>query len=143
IRPPLEQFDSTIEDAVVSDLLEAMGDRQDQLPVVQHALAQLWHFASDGKSLCEPRHISTAHTEFCRSQCDRKKQNGRRLAWVTDAISTHADAVFESLAMSADGIRPEAEVAERQRIARAMFCTLSEIDKREEPERRLTSIDEV
>ena len=49
IRRPLEQFHSTIDDAVVSDLLESMGDRQDQLPVVQHALAQLWEFASEGK----------------------------------------------------------------------------------------------
>ena len=32
----LELFSSSIEDTVVSNLLEAMGDRQDQLPFVQH-----------------------------------------------------------------------------------------------------------
>ncbi len=144
IRRPLELFHSTIEDAVVSDLLEAMGDRQDQLPVIQHALAQLWFYASEGKQPGEPRHITSVHAERCRLPVTDKSHIPPRLAWVTDAISTHADAVYNELAGAADGSPAVLEAKQReQKIARAMFCALSQIDNNQEPERRLSSLDEI
>jgi len=101
IRGPLKRYDSTIDDSVVSDLLEAMGDRQDQLPVVQHALAQLWEFASEDKAKHEPRHITLSHAERCRGDAAGSPVTDR-LSWVSDAISNHADQRLNSLS-GADG----------------------------------------
>ena len=143
IRRPLALFDSTIDDAVVADLLEAMGDRQDQLPVIQHALAQLWCYASEGKSPGEPRQITTEHAERCGAVPDSSLPTGDRLSWVTDAISTHADFVYDSLANSVNGPRPATEAVQRKLIARSLFCALSQIDDNQEPQRRLTTSDEV
>ena len=220
IRRPLELFHSEIEDAVVSDLLEAMGDRQDQLPIVQHALAQLWEYAAPAQSSVEPqeegsgvrffeiggneaplagevfsppipknrtpdpasvgtapRTITTKHAEQCRIKSrDQQSQRSKlpeRLVWVTDAITTHADAVYAQLQEEGSGVRffeiggndaplagevlsppipknrtPDPAASDSppslsQRIARAMFCALSQIDNNQEPERRLSNIDEV
>lgn len=134
IRQPLELFHSTIEDAVVSDLLEAMGDRQDQLPVIQHALAQLWFYASEGKRPGDTREITSAHADRCRLPVTENSHIPPRLAWVTDAISTHADAVYSELAGAAEGNPTLREAKQReQKIARAMFCALSQIDNNQEP----------
>ena len=138
IRGPLQAYDSTIDDAVVSDLLEAMGDRQDQLPVVQHALAQLWEFASAGKAKDAPRHITKSHADRCRSTHDSRGRH-ERLAWVSDAISTHADSILDSLS---DNVSNETRRL-REHIARVLFCALTQIDNNEEPERRLSSVREV
>ena len=155
IRKPLELYGSTIEDTVVSDLLEAMGDRQDQLPVIQHALAQFWIFASEGR---QPRRTAAYHGGARAALPPLDAARGRaigqpvatspripdRLAWVTDAIATHADFVFDSLGKTPQGsVRPPGKSAHRQRIARAMFCALSQVDNLEDPERRLSSVDEV
>mgnify|MGYP003350058397 CR=1 FL=1 len=97
---PAQGPGSEIDDAVVSDLLEAMGDRQDQLPIVQHALAQLWKYAAPSQDAAgndlhpsAPRTITTAHAELCKDKTRAAQSRAAshipaRLEWVTDAITT-------------------------------------------------------
>ena len=131
-----------------------MGDRQDQLPVVQHALAQLWSFAGSdaGNRPTAPRTITIAHAAnvpIAMSKVAAPSSIPDRLRWVTDAISTHADQVLNSLThpvearRQRDDDRPADEIARRPLIARRMLCALSQIDNNDEPERRLSSIEEV
>jgi len=50
IRAPLRLFETHIEDALVTRILNDIGTESDQLPLMQHALMRAWEHAHDRKS---------------------------------------------------------------------------------------------
>ena len=58
---------SRIEPEVVSELLAAMGDRQDQLPLIQHALMRMWSVA-EGPDNVRPAQINVDVMRQCGMQ---------------------------------------------------------------------------
>ncbi len=114
-RPPQNpQFDgppdehgtakkSRIETEVVSELLDAMGDRQDQLPLIQHALMRMWSVA-EGPDQVRPAQITVDVMRQCGMQ-----DSGS----VAGALDQHAEQIYSGLSDN-----------RRQQIARRMFCAL-------------------
>jgi WD40 repeat protein len=81
IEGPIKYAGASIEKKLVETLLKDIGDRTDQLPVLQHALMRTWTYWQD---LDEPgRPIS--YTDY------------DSVGTMTDAMSRHANEAFEEL----------------------------------------------
>ena len=114
-RPPQNpQFDgppdehgittkSGIEPEVVSELLAAMGDRQDQLPLIQHALMRMWSVAA-GADNVRPAQIDVDVMRRCGMQDSSS---------VAGALDQHVELIYRGLGDDS-----------RKEIARRMFCAL-------------------
>ncbi len=120
--PPRDQGavpKSRIDPGVVAELLASMGDRQDQLPLIQHVLLRMWTLAvpEDPAAPQTPRHITQDHL--------------RATGGVAHALDLHASELYESL------------TADQQRIAERLFRCLAERSPQGQLSRRLTSVREV
>ncbi len=131
-RPPQNpQFDgppdergsvikSGIDPKVVSELLAAMGSRQDQLPLIQHALMRMWSVA-EGPDRVRPARITVGVMRDC-----GMKDSGS----VAGALDQHAELIYGSLSDDSADKPPrrrstgEPPPTRRQQIARRMFCAL-------------------
>ena len=103
---------SDIDLEVVTELLDAMGDRQDQLPLIQHALMRMWA-ETKGPDKIRPAQITL---EVMRS-CGIEGSSG-----VSGALDQHLGQVYHSLG---EGIADdEAKPSRRQEIVRRMFGAL-------------------
>jgi WD40 repeat protein len=110
-----------VEPEVIARLLQAIGKRQDQLPLIQHALMRMWLVAADSDKGA-PVHITTEVMAEC---CG---QDGTRVA---GALDLHATELYESL-------------TEQQRwIAEHLFRCLADRGSKGQLTRRLTSVEEV
>jgi formylglycine-generating enzyme required for sulfatase activity/energy-coupling factor transporter ATP-binding protein EcfA2 len=112
-----EQFGGQIDRTVTAELINAMGERQDQLPLIQHALLRMWDFASENREAEAPVHITPDHL--------------RRCAGVAQALNRHAEEVHALL----DG--------RQQQIAEHLFCSLCQHSGEGRLVRRLTTVGEV
>ena len=81
IKGPVEFAGSTIEEELVESLLNDVGDRTDQLPVLQHALMRTWTYWQQSSHL--DRAISMSDYDAV----------GR----MANAMSRHADEAYEEL----------------------------------------------
>jgi WD40 repeat protein/energy-coupling factor transporter ATP-binding protein EcfA2 len=111
IRRPLglPQFDATIEDDLVTRILNDVGNEPDQLPLMQHALMRTWN-----------SEISLAgQTGQQRIRPELELADYERVGGVSGALNQHADEVFENLGDASNRHR-------LQRVAARLFCGLSE-----------------
>jgi len=81
IEGPIKYAGATIEEKLVETLLNDIGDRTDQLPVLQHALMRTWTYWQE---LDEPGR-SISYTDY------------DSVGTMTDAMSRHANEAFEEL----------------------------------------------
>ena len=103
---------SGIDPQVVDELLDAMRDRQDQLPLIQHALMRMWSVA-EGPEKLRPAQI----TPEIMQSCGIGGSSG-----ISGALDQHLDQVYDSLD---DGIADdEAKPSRRQEIVHRIFCAL-------------------
>ena len=99
IEEPARKCGATISPAVTQRLLNEIGDDPDQLPVLQHVLMRTWQEA--------------------KGETDVQLSHYEATGGVGNAISRHADDVFEKLASD-----------EQRDIAERMFKAISEQDRR-------------
>jgi tetratricopeptide (TPR) repeat protein len=103
IRCPLDSkhANSTVEPALVEQLLNDAGSELDQLPVLQHCLSRLWDIAG-------PSSPTTPHRQL-------RREHYTQIGGIADALSQHADLILEALKGH--------EIAVQQ-----VFRALSEVD---------------
>ncbi len=102
IRRPVEVAGAAIADRLVLRLLNEMGDRQDQLPVLQHALMRTWsHWETGGRRQAAPLDIPDYEA----------------VGTMREALSRHADEAYRGLINAVRG-RVFRQVLE-QRVARS------------------------
>ncbi len=82
ITGPARHFGGAVEPQLVSELINAVGSDPDQLPVLQHALSQMWEFARSRTGTSDP---TIGWTDF-------KSAGG-----VKHALSQHADKALAGL----------------------------------------------
>ncbi len=99
IEEPARRCGVTVSPAVTQRLLNEIGDDPDQLPVLQHVLMRTWQQAKGAQELQAP---------------DYERTGG-----IADAISRHADEVFDKLPSDED-----------RRITERLFKAISELDRR-------------
>lgn len=81
IEEPAKIFGSTIDDDLVKKILEEVGDNQDQLPVLQHALMRTWSFWMENSS----RDKSITISDY------------ENIGGIERALSDHANEAFDEL----------------------------------------------
>lgn len=81
IEEPAKIFGSTIDENLVKRILEEVGDNQDQLPVLQHALMRTWNFWIENSS--SEKSISISDYE--------------NIGGIDRALSDHANEAFDEL----------------------------------------------
>lgn len=103
-----------ISELLVNRLLNDIGDNQDQLPILQHALMRTWKIWEDDG---EPPEITVEHYE--------------RVGGMAKALSLHADKVYGELS------------EDQQFIAEKMFRCLTNVDAGNRETRRETELGEI
>jgi hypothetical protein len=98
ITGPAQVFGGEVTPEVVNELINAVAHAQDQLPILQHALARTWEAARQ-RHPDAPRITRTELTE---------------VGGVSGALSAHADAVLVELS------------PEQQRLAEVLFRSITE-----------------
>ena len=111
-----------IDPNVITKLLDAIGDRQDQLPLIQHALMRMWLNAKD---ISADNHVNIS-LDVMMECCD---DEGKKVA---GALDKHADEIFNT---KLD--------AKQKKIAERLFCCLGERGPKGQLTRRIATIDEV
>ncbi len=81
IVEPIKLFGSSIDDKLVQKILEEVGDNQDQLPVLQHALMRTWNYWVENSS--GKRAITVSDYE--------------NIGGIDRALSDHANEAFDEL----------------------------------------------
>ncbi|NNE67920.1 MAG: WD40 repeat domain-containing protein, partial [Pyrinomonadaceae bacterium] len=115
IESPAKVHGASISPGLVTYLLNEIGDDQDQLPVLQHALMRTWdHWENTGETNSE---IGFE---------DYHSTGGMK-----EALSIHADEAFAELNES------------RQLIAEKLFKSITEIDGENRETRRATSLERI
>ena len=108
ITGPARHFGGAVEPQLVSELINAVGSDPDQLPVLQHALSQMWEFARSRTGTSDP---TIGWTDF-------KSAGG-----VKHALSQHADKALAGLS----GQAALGDVLTReQQVARHLFLAITE-----------------
>lgn len=125
IQGPARVCGGVVERDIVDELCNAVGDNQDQLPLLQHLLMRLWDEAAkvpkaprseDGSGSPWPRLTS----ELCKNVGD-----------LQSALSNHAQQVYESL------------TREQQEVARTLFKCLTDPQSQRRDVRRDALVSEV
>ncbi|WP_233856162.1 ATP-binding protein [Paraburkholderia sp. HD33-4] len=80
---PAQMFGGDVKEGIVTEIINTVGSDMDQLPIMQHALAQMWEHASKRE---------TGSTQIGRADFDAEEVGG-----VRGALSLHADRVLKSL----------------------------------------------
>ena len=119
ITGPAAVFGVTLSSTLVNRLLNDVGDNPDQLPILQHALMRSW--------ACSCRESEIGLSDY------------ETVGGMGNALSLHADAVYESLG---GGLTP-AKAARRKAIAERLFKSLAAIGAGGLPIRRLARLREI
>ena len=115
VREPARVCGGTVDQPLVDELCNAIGDDQDQLPLLQHLLLRMWDRA-------------TEQSTSARLTSDLSREmGGLRLA-----LNNHAQQIYDSLLTEA-----------RQAIARAMFKSLTDPRSQRRDLRRDALVSEV
>ncbi|HEX8106175.1 MAG TPA: AAA family ATPase [Kofleriaceae bacterium] len=106
---PARVFDGDVDSQLANQLINEIGQSQDQLPVLEHALLAMWNqpfnrrratdLGADHGGTPRPTHL--------------KLDDYRSLGGLGEALSRHADVVFNSL-----------KEDDKKQIARRLFCAL-------------------
>ena len=99
ILNPIEMAGGAITTTLLDRMLNDLGGRSDQLPVLQHALMRLWEYKPAG----EPMDIADYESE--------------RVGTFSKCLSNHAEEVFTGLN------------AEKQRVAELLFRSITQVYK--------------
>jgi Novel STAND NTPase 1/Lamin Tail Domain len=133
-RPPRHrQFGGRVAPDVASNLIAALGDQHDQLPLIQHALLRMWTTAKEDPNRTGPVEITLEHARRCLPE-------GTGSNWIAGALAQHLDSIYNLLG---DGPGDEARMSPRQRIAQRLFCALCRDGGDGRRVRRISSLDEV
>ena len=81
VEGPVAVGGGTITPRLVKRLLNDIGDNQDQLPILQHALMRTWNFWAENRDVEEPLDI----------------RHYNAIGKISHALSQHADEAFEEL----------------------------------------------
>ncbi len=147
-RPPKHgQFNGSIDPEVVSELIAAMGDPQDQLPLIQHALLRMWKLAEaqvvgwveardppTEAPLDESNGGSRASTHPTGITITREQLTA--IGGVANALNQHADQLFNDLPQMTG-------LPEAPSIAQRLFCALCQSGGDGRRVRRLSTVTEV
>lgn len=79
---PATSFGGSIDEQLVSELINGVGGESDELPILQHALARMWEYAEKTRG----------STAIVSSDLDNDEVGG-----LEHALSSHADSVYKSL----------------------------------------------
>lgn len=112
IEEPAKKCDVTVSPAVTQRLLNEIGEDPDRLPVLQHVLMRTWQEAKGAPEI--------------------KLEHYDATGGVTNAISRHADTVYDALPGT-----------EHRTIAERMFKAVSELDRRGRAIRRPVRLGEL
>jgi tetratricopeptide (TPR) repeat protein len=122
IESPARVKGARIQPALVARLLNDIGDDQDQLPVLQHALMRTWDkWAEEGNRNEE---ITFDHYNAT--------------GGMATALSNHANEAFDEL-----GDKDSEEPSREQKIAEKLFKCLTETDRENRETRRATSLGKI
>jgi len=112
IEYPASVFGTKIDPVLVNKLLNDVGTEHDQLPLLQHVLLRMWETCEEGKD----------GVKFL------SMKNYKKVGGFKDALSLHADMVFNQLG------------ADQQKIAEKMFRGLCERESEGRDTRRPLTI---
>lgn len=115
IEGPVAVGGGRISDRLVNKLLEEIGDDQDQLPIMQHALMRTWEYWVKNREKGE--------------EIDIRHYNA--IGKISDALSLHADEAYDELSDKG------------KRIAEVLFKALTEIGDDNFGIRRRSSVKEI
>lgn len=122
IESPAKVKKARIDPALCARLLNDIGDDQDQLPVLQHALMRTWEkWSEEGNSEGEINFDSYNAT-----------------GGMATALSIHANEAYKEL-----GDPDSEEPSRKQKIAEKLFRCLTETDRENRETRRAISIDKI
>ena len=115
IEGPIAVGGGRISDRLVNRLLQEIGDNQDQLPIMQHALMRTWEYWVENREQGE--------------EIDIRHYNA--IGKISDALSIHADEAYDEL------------TDKGKRIAEVLFKALTETGEDNFGIRRRSSINEI
>lgn len=115
IEGPISVGGGRISDRLVNKLLQEIGNNQDQLPIMQHALMRTWEYWIEHRESGE--------------EIDIRHYNA--IGKISDALSLHADEAYDEL------------TDKGKRIAEVLFKALTETGEDNFGIRRRSSIDEI
>lgn len=115
IEGPVAVGGGRISDRLINKLLEEIGDNQDQLPIMQHALMRTWEYWTKNKEAGE--------------EIDIRHYNA--IGKISDALSLHADEAYDEL------------TDKGKRVSEVLFKALTEIGDDNFGIRRRSSIKEI
>jgi len=115
IEGPVAVGGGRISDRLVNKLLQEIGDNQDQLPIMQHALMRTWEYWVENREQGE--------------EIDLRHYNA--IGKISDALSLHADEAYDEL------------TDKGKRIAEVLFKALTETGEDNFGIRRRSSINEI
>ncbi|HEX8106180.1 MAG TPA: AAA family ATPase [Kofleriaceae bacterium] len=101
---PARVFEGDVDSTLTNQLINEIGLRQDQLPVLEHALLAMWRQARDRAAQRAPEAAGPIKLTI---------DDYAALGGIGEALSRHADEVYRALGS-----------AEQQRIASRLFCAL-------------------
>ncbi len=113
---PARQFGDDVDEALVTRILNDVRDDPDQLPLMQHALRQVWFKANVSSQTSETMNLA----------------NYEQVGGMGKALSRHADDVYQEL--------PDDE---HRRVCRMMFRCLSDSQAEQRLTRRLVTVEQV
>ncbi|MDH3598294.1 MAG: hypothetical protein OEU26_01500 [Candidatus Tectomicrobia bacterium] len=115
----VEPFHGAINPHITAELLNAVSDSQDLLPLLQHVLRHMWTMAAPHgePDVQTPHHITLDHF--------------KDIGGLSQALDRHANDLYHSL------------TSEQQRVAERLFRCLAEQSAQGQLTRRLTSVREV
>ncbi|MCB0497320.1 MAG: hypothetical protein KDC79_14360 [Cyclobacteriaceae bacterium] len=115
IEGPVAVGGGRISERLVNKLLEEIGDNQDQLPIMQHALMRTWDYWVNNRESGEAMDI----------------RHYNAIGKISDALSLHADEAYDEL------------TDKGKRIAEVLFKSLTEIGDDNFGIRRRSSVKEI
>jgi WD40 repeat protein/energy-coupling factor transporter ATP-binding protein EcfA2 len=116
IVKPIETFHATITNRLVDRLIADVGDKTDQLPVLQHALMRVWDYWIGSHVGDQPIDINHYET----------------IGTISRALSIHAEEIFDELESPRNKLNTE-----------KLFKALTDLDKDKKGTRRPTTFKEL
>lgn len=123
---PAAAFGATVEEELVTRILNDMGTDPDRLPLIQHALMRVWSRATAASGWPTP--AAHGETPVGRTAIELRLVDYEAVGGLDGALSNHADELYSTLG------------AHEQRIAEILMRSLSERGADQRDTRRPTSL---
>ncbi|MBL8192166.1 MAG: ATP-binding protein [Acidobacteria bacterium] len=135
IEGPIHLFGANITPRLLDRVLNDVGDKSDQLPVMQHALMRTWEQWQKRAFVVPPSGGGDSESEANRLKAQLRTpldvEHYEAVGTLTEALSRDAEAALESLS------------EENQKIAERMFQVLTDTDARNRQIRRPAHLSEL